>query len=186
MRSTIEAEHTDASTTADRTLPAAAPSAIPDDVIETEPRSTSMSLSDDKTMGDTNAEEEQFDANDTKSEKRPMSAQAAPWTKEAKPNTKPSTKAPGELVDSIDPIERCHTPQVEEGGQTLSGTATTVPRPKQKAGNFKAGFKLAKENAAMIAKYGRVAEWAEDDDDDDDNDNDDTDSITEDDGGTVM
>jgi len=38
----------------------------------------------------------------------------------------------------------------------------------------------------MIAKYGRVAEWSEDDDDDDDSDNEDTDSITEDDGERVM
>jgi len=35
-------------------------------------------------------------------------------------------------------------------------------------------------------KYGRVAEWSEDDDEDDDSDNEDTDSITEDDGETVM
>jgi hypothetical protein len=76
--------------------------------------------------------------------------------------------------------------KLKKAAKAFSGTATTKPRPKQKAGNFKAGFKLAVENAAMIAKYGRVAEWSEDDDDDDDSDNDDTDSITEDDGETVM
>ena len=64
--------------------------------------------------------------------------------------------------------------KLKKAAKAFSGTATTKPRPKQK------------ENAAMIAKYGRVAEWSEDDDDDDDSDNDDTDSITEDDGETVM
>ena len=77
--------------------------------------------------------------------------------------------------------------KLKQAAKALSGTATTKPRPKQKAGNFNAGFKLAQENAAMIAKYGHVAEWAEEDDDDDDSDDDDTDSITEnDDGETFM
>ena len=52
-------------------------------------------------MGGTDAEE-LFDANDMKHEKRPMTAKAAPSTKDAKPNTKQSTKAPGPLIDSID------------------------------------------------------------------------------------
>ena len=76
--------------------------------------------------------------------------------------------------------------KLKKAAKALSGTAATKPIPKQKAGKFKAGFKLAQENAAMIAKYGHVAEWTEEDDDDNDSDNDDTDSITEIDGEAVM
>jgi hypothetical protein len=59
-------------------------------------------------------------------------------------------------------------------------------RPKQKAGNFSAGFKKVQETDNMKAMYGDAETWASKKDNTRDDDDDDDDIIEDDEGMVVM